>query len=265
VLTSIEETSESVAKFLDYDGVPQEQLTSYLKDQNPDSRTFDVEEYRSTLPQSKRLEDTPEFKIQKKISEVDGVIASLGENITAHENDTTSMVRSYSEFKAQQESQAERLKEQINSLTEITDDEREIRKANVDFYLQKILDTQLHFMQKKFRAFYIYQDFPKSDSSNRYEGTRAEDGLHDKDAEYSNRTIDKSLSMLENNVKAFQFRMEKQAKNPVDAEYSDLVSTRADDSNYEKLFSECQGPGIDAGGNATACYKSLKYIPSYNE
>ena len=258
VLTSIEETSESVAKFLDYDGVPQQLLTSYLKDQNPDSRTFDVEEYRSTLPQSKRLEDTPEFKIQKRKSEVDGVIASLGENIIAHPNDTTSKIKSYSEFKQEPESQATRLKEQINSLTEINDDEKEIRKANVDFYLKKILETQLDYMRRRYRAFYIYQDFPKSDT-HRDRFTNAGSGLYETDETYTPMSVFETSNMLENNVKAFQFRMEKQAENLVDAVYSDLVSTRADDSNYEKLFSECQGPGIDVQSNATACYKSLEY------
>ncbi len=113
-------------------------------------------------------------------------------------------------------------------------------------------------MRRRYRAFYIYQDFPKSDTHDD-NFTNAGSGLYETDETYTPMSVFETSNMLENNVKAFQFRMEKQAESSVDAVYSDLVSTRADDSNYEKLFSECQGPGIDVQSNATACYKSLEY------
>jgi hypothetical protein len=260
-LVRVTEEGTNNTEFLDYDGVPPNTLPTYVDTLPPVD--FNPEEYKPNVVQPTESDKLADAKKEKEY-DVDRVITDLGENIEAHQNDTTSKVRSFSEFKAHQTSKADELKTKIDSLS-IDDSEKEIRKANVDFYLTKILDTQLHFMRKKFRAFYIYQEFPRSDPGNMHEGTTTDDGLQDKDAEYSNRTIDKSLSMLENNVKAFQFRMEKQSENPVGGEYSDLVSTRADDSNYEKLFSQCQGPGIDDRGNATACYKSIEYTPSYNE
>ena len=261
-LVRVTEEGTNNTEFLDYDDVPPDTLSTYVATLPP--LDFNPEDYKPKLEKPSDIEIKKQ-KIETRRGEVDGVIASLGENITAHENDTTSMVISYSEFKAQQESQATRLKEQIDELTGISDDEKKTRKANVDFYLQKILKTQFDFMQKKFRAFYIYQDFPKPENALvSYDNSTS--GLDDKDKDYSNYKVTDILKILAENVKAFQFRMEKQAENQVSDEYSDLVSTSTSDSNYEKLFAGCKIFSKDSKGNlignATACCKSLEYTPS---
>jgi hypothetical protein len=229
-LFRVSNESEINSQFLDYDSIPPNTLSTYLEELPPTD--FDADEFKRNLELERPSDiQVEQGKIAKRKSEVDGVIASLGENITAHENDTTSML-SYSDFKTQLlESDAKKLKNKIIDSYEGV--ERLVRTDNVDFYLKKILETYLEYMRIRYRAFYIYQDFRKPADINENNYTNTESGLDE---------VKDLLKGLDNNVRAFRFRMEKQSEkqseNPVDGVYSDLVSTLADDSNYEKLFPE---------------------------
>ena len=253
--------SDSFVDLTRTDGLTLQNLTEYV-DGNADFFNGNQEEKDDFLQRlsdsTSKLSDKEieKQKIQSRELKVDDVIRQLGENIEAHPNDTNSKVRSYSDFKAEQESKAAELKKQIDGLP-INEDEKEKRKANVDFYLKKILETQLDYMKRRYRAFYIYQDFPKPrgpDDTN----TNTENGLYQKDKTYKTKSVLNISNMLQTNVAAFQFRMEKQAENPIGEEYSDLVSTPTDDSNYENLFKGCEGPSQRSSGNATQCYTQLQ-------
>lgn len=259
-LVKVNEETSSNSAFLDYDGVPPETLSTYVAslppvDFNPDNYKLKVAEPTES--------DKLAYEKKTRESEVDAVITKLGENITAHKNDESN-VKSFSDFKQQQTSKAEELTQQIGHL-QIEDSEKETRKANVDFYLKKILETQLDYMKRRYRAFYIYEGYRKPENML-VSYVNSTSGLDDTDKDYSNYKVKDILKILAENVTAFQFRMEKQAENPVSGEYSDLVSTLTDDSNYEKLFKGCDIFSKDSDGkstgNATACYKSLEYTPS---
>jgi hypothetical protein len=265
--------SDSLIDLTNTEGLTLEKLISYIDSNNdflPENLADDAqrsvfkEDYLAELKSQSKPSDIQieREKIQNREFEVDNVIRQLGENIEAHPNDTNSKVRSYSQFKAEQESKAAELKKQIDDLP-INEDEKEKRKANVDFYLKKILETQLDYMKRRYRAFYIYQDFTRPDESSNAALTTNESGLYDKDKDYEHfNNVFEVLNILQDNVEAFQFRMEKQADNPVSDEYSDLVSTLSDEANYESLFQGCKTLTENDSGNASKCYKSLKKTPT---